>query len=88
MKWFLQDYCKNIITYGLGYKKFINKDGITVEKYDGFEFYHINFNPHRLDGPAIKRPDGTLEWWYHGRKIPCNSQERFESIITKLGIFL
>lgn len=25
--------------------------------------------PHRDDGPAIIRPDGTEEWWQHGSKV-------------------
>ena len=89
-KWFIQDYLKNIIVHGFGYKKYVNKDGITVEnnKYDGWIFYHIEYKPHRLDGPAIKRQNGTLEWWYHGTKMPCNSQKEFERAIKNLKAFL
>jgi hypothetical protein len=33
---------------------------------------------HREDGPAIERKTGEKEWWYHGERINCSSQEEFE----------
>lgn len=90
IKWFVKDYLNTIIVHGIGYKNYVNKDGITVElnKRDGWMFYHVRFKPHRLDGPAIKRQDRTLEWWYHGIKIPCSSQKEFERTIKTLKVFL
>jgi len=24
---------------------------------------------HRWDGPAVSHPDGTAEWWWHGKRV-------------------
>jgi hypothetical protein len=36
---------------------------------DGNENYVLNGQLHREDGPAVIRPDGTREWWVHGKKV-------------------
>lgn len=50
---------------------------------------------HRLTGPAVSYMVGLTaddeiievhEWWYHGTKIECSSQEEFERII-KMKVF-
>ena len=35
-----------------GTRRYLNGDGI----------------PHRVDGPAIEKPDGTKEWWCNGKR--------------------
>ena len=38
---------------------------------------------HRTDGPAVEYiGSGSFkEWWYHGVKIDCSSQQQFEKLI-------
>ena len=38
----------------------------TIEKEDGIYYYNDNGELHREDGPAIKRKDGTEEWYRNG----------------------
>jgi hypothetical protein len=45
---------------------------------DGTILYFIGDKLHRLDGPAIERPDGTKEWWYHDTNSEATSQIEFE----------
>jgi len=41
---------------------------------------------HRVDGPAIEYGDGTKAWFYNGKQIDCDSQNKFEKLI-KLKAF-
>lgn len=49
---------------------------------------------HRIDGPAVTQfilisndeVGDECEWWFHGTKIDCSSQEEFEKLI-KLKAF-
>lgn len=35
-----------------------------------FRFWYLNQEYHRDDGkPAIIYPDGSMEWWVHGKRI-------------------
>lgn len=36
----------------MNYRKYRNKDGLL----------------HRDDGPAVEHPDGSKEWWVHGKR--------------------
>lgn len=43
---------------------------------DGTVRHYLTVDPpilHRLDGPAVLRPDGTEEWWIHGFQIPTET---------------
>lgn len=37
---------------------------------------------HREDGPAVIMPDGRVEWWYLGRRIPVDNLEQFKKYIS------
>ena len=46
---------------------------------------------HRLDGPAkvglaLPGVKADVEWWYHGTRIHCNSQEEFDRAL-RLKVF-
>ena len=32
------------------------------------EWYNLEGNPHRLDGPAIEWADGSKSWWINGKR--------------------
>ena len=49
---------------------------------DGTMFYFRNHLLHRFSGPAVIYPDGTKEFWFHGRRH--HSSENF-AIITANG---
>jgi hypothetical protein len=36
---------------------------------------------HRIEGPAVIWENGRQEWWYHGYKTTCVSQEEFERFL-------
>lgn len=44
-------------------------------------YYDEDGDYHRLDGPAHIRSDGKNFWFYHGREIPCQSQQEFERFL-------
>lgn len=60
--------------------------------YDSFTLiYKIPFQiRHREDGPALIYKRGTkivkCEWYFHGKKIPVNTQDEFERYL-KLKTF-
>jgi len=41
---------------------------------------------HREKGPAVISPNGDKQWWFHGKRVNCNSQEEFEKLL-KLKAF-
>jgi len=54
------------------------------------EAWYYDDKLHRLTGPAVSYMVGLTaddeiievhEWWYHGTKIECSSQEEFERLI-------
>jgi hypothetical protein len=68
-----------------------NPDGpavINEEPPNRYKEWCINGKVHREDGPALVYEDNPElnEWWYHGKHIPCSSQEEFERLI-KLKAF-
>ena len=40
------------------------------------EYYNLNDELHREDGPAVEYVDGTLEWWLNGEEF---TEEEFNS---------
>lgn len=54
---------------------------------------HLDKNDqlHRLDGPAkvglaLPGTEPYVEWWYHGTRIQCKSQEEFDRAM-RLKVF-
>lgn len=41
---------------------------------------------HREDGPAVMRPDGSVEYWYQGEKLNSSNDEEFFRLL-KLKAF-
>lgn len=59
----------------------------TLTKFPGVVAWgDLNNKIHRDCGPAIEYSDGTKEWWYHGKKVECSTQEEFERYL-KLKVF-
>jgi hypothetical protein len=52
-----------------------------IEFSDGHKYWYQNGIKHRLDGPAVELSDGYKEWWFEGKRVECDSQESFESIV-------
>ena len=77
----------------IGTKRWYNKDGQYHRK-DGSAIewadpectneWFIDGKYHRENGPAIEDSLGYKEWFYHGQRIDCQSQEEFERIIKLL----
>ena len=40
---------------------------VVVDSYGTRRYYNSADQPHRLDGPAVERSDGTKEWWLNGQ---------------------
>jgi hypothetical protein len=53
---------------------------------NGARLYYLKGHYHRLDGPAIEYSNGEKYWYFHGKRIDCDSQEEFEETI-KLTMF-
>ena len=62
------------------------EDGPAIEYNGGSKEWYINGKLHRDDGPAVEFSNGIKLWYYNGKKINCNSQEEFESLL-KLRAF-
>ena len=35
---------------------------------NGHKEWYLNNRLHRLDGPAVERPDGSKEWWINDKR--------------------
>ena len=60
----------------------------TVRVYDDVTEWYQNGKFHRIDGPAIERADGSVEYWENGKQIsnPNEAKEMtVEQIIKELG---
>lgn len=73
-----------------GTKIWYNINGCLMKYYNPLTLYTGYYDDkgkhHRLDGPARIWHIGAQEWWYHGTKIHCKSQEEFERYL-KLKAF-
>src|SRR5579859_6911180 len=59
------------------------EDGPAIDHIDGYKAWYINDQRHRIDGPAVEGAYVQKYWWYHGKYINCDSQEKFERLISK-----
>ena len=63
------------------------EDGPAVIYKNGPKCWYLNGKRHRIDGPAIERPNSiNNNWFYHGKFIHVTSQQEFERYI-KLLVF-
>lgn len=56
---------------------------------DGSEYWCIDGELHREDGPALilyTIDKVNQQWWFHGKNVPCKDQETFERLL-KLKAF-
>ena len=66
--------------------KLHRENGPAIEWSDGIKAWYFNGLKHRLNGPAYEDNKSKYkEWWYHDKKINCQSQEEFERIIQLLA---
>ena len=40
-----------------------------IKRKDGTREWRLNGRLHRVDGPAVEKPDGTKEFWVEGRRL-------------------
>ena len=60
------------------YNSYIEVITGTIKDRDGTVRYYVGGLLHRENGPAIVWFDGVEDWYLHGTKIDCSSQEEFE----------
>jgi hypothetical protein len=53
-----------------------------AEYIDGDIFWYLNGELHRELGPAAEFGDGGNNWYFHGERIYCQSQEVFSKYIN------
>jgi len=66
--WFLNDHLHR-------------ENGPAVEWINGDKSWFLHGQRHRLDGPAVEWACHKY-WYYHGKYIPCDSQEEFKKLIN------
>ena len=59
---------------GDGTEFFKTKDGYRIEDHGFIEWRNKMDVVHRTDGPAFEHPNGSKEWWVHGKQM---SEEQF-----------
>lgn len=87
------DNLELILEYTSGsYSRWVDKQG-NIRKEQSISlcttiYYDENGLNHRLNGPAKEYGDKRYadQWWYHGTKIPVDSQKDFEKYL-KLKAF-
>jgi hypothetical protein len=56
------------------------EDGPAAIYVNGDETWYLNGKWHREDGPAFDWI-GAKSWCYHGKYIPCKTQQEFERLL-------
>jgi hypothetical protein len=63
----------------------LSNGGIRIEMQNGNQYWFLNGQFHREDGPAIDQKNNK-GWCIHGKRVNCQSQQEFDRLI-KLKAF-
>ena len=53
-----------------------------VNHIEGSKYWYLNGQLHRVDGPAVERPNGSEEWWLNDRRHRENGPAVIEATGT------
>jgi hypothetical protein len=72
----------------LQYGRFHREDGPAIDR-SWAQFWYLHGKLHREDGPAVTYNNDfrPKEWWVDGKKVPCDSQEKFERLMKLKGFW-